>query len=259
MTAKEIYESLLDRAISRYEVTGDGLVAGDANKVVHKVGTCFKLTAALIDKAAAENVDMVIAHEPTFSHGDAPKEGNRIDARKADAIQKSGITVYHFHDHAHNTEPDYIHEGFIRSVGLNIERALPRDCFGIRLYELSEPVTPRQVALQIREKLKVDIIKIVGSDDHTVKTVCLGLGGIGYPQLSKLFDPGCDLFIAGEVGEVCDAEYIRDACYYGENKAIIVMGHYSSEYAGMRYLAEKLNESGIPAVFLEGGEVYHPI
>jgi hypothetical protein len=36
----------------------------------------------------------------------------------------------------------------------------------------------------------------------------------------------------------------------------MVLGHYSSEYAGMRLLADKLNGRGIDSLFLEGGEVY---
>ena len=55
------------------------------------------------------------------------------------------------------------------------------------------------------------------------------------------------------------AEYVRDACFFGENKSVLMLGHYSSEYAGMRYLAERLNETTVPTVFLEGGEVYHGI
>lgn len=92
-----------------------------------------------------------------------------------------------------------------------------------------------------------------------MKSVCLGLGSVGFEQINKLIDPGCDLFITGEVGEICIDEYIRDACFFGEKKAIIILGHYSSEYAGMRYLAEKINETIAPAVYLDSGEVYRRI
>jgi putative NIF3 family GTP cyclohydrolase 1 type 2 len=74
-----------------------------------------------------------------------------------------------------------------------------------------------------------------------------------------MFEPGADLFITGETGEVCAAEYIRDACFFGENKAVIILGHYSSEYAGMRLLAEELNETFGNTVFLDSKEVYHGI
>ena len=67
------------------------------------------------------------------------------------------------------------------------------------------------------------------------------------------------MFITGEVGEVCICEYIRDAEYYGENKSVMLLGHFGSEFAGMRYLAEKLNETLIPTQFFEFGEVYQKL
>ena len=58
-------------------------------------------------------------------------------------------------------------------------------------------------------------------------------------------------------GEVCAAENLRDACFFGIHKAMLIFGHYGSEYAGMRYLAEKLNKTLVNTVFLDGGEVFH--
>ena len=66
MKAKEIFSYLLDRSPTVWEQTCDGLVAGDPEKEVKKLGTCFKLTAELIERAWKEQIDMIISHEPTF-------------------------------------------------------------------------------------------------------------------------------------------------------------------------------------------------
>lgn len=259
MKAFEIYEHLLRGVISRLEPTCDGLVAGDPEKEINKIGVCFKLTAELVDKAVAAGVDMIITHEPTFATASTICEVSGIDALKAELINKSGMAVYRFHDHAHHREDDYIHAGFIRSLGLKTKHKYPIESLGVRRYELDEQLTTRELATRIRDILGVDPVRIVGRDDYPLKTVCLGLGGVGFAQINKLFDPGCDLFVTGEVGEVCIDEYVRDACYFGMNKSVLVLGHYSSEYAGMRFLAEELNETLLPAIFLEGGEVYHAV
>lgn len=259
MTAKELYESLLVGAISEWENTCDGLIAGDCEKEVTKAATCFKLTAELIDRAARDGIDMIITHEPTFAQGDKSAEFFGIDKLKHELLLKSGLTVYRFHDHAHHRENDYIHAGFIRDIGLKIKKKYPIESLGMRRYELDEELTTRELARRIRDRLGVEFVRIVGRDDYPLQTVCLGLGGVGFAQINKLFDPGCDLFITGEVGEVCVDEYVRDACWFGENKSVIVLGHYSSEYAGMRLLAEELSRRGIDTVFLEGLEVYHGI
>lgn len=259
MTAKELYESLLEGAISILDPTCDGLIIGDENTEVKKVGTCFKLTAELIDKAVEEGVNVIITHEPTFAGGDKSAEFFGIDKLRYDKLIASGITLYRYHDHAHHREDDIIHAGFISALGLNVVKKYPIESLGVRRYEFEEKLTPRALAKLVREKLKVDCIRIVGDCDIELKTVCLGLGGVGFAQINKLFDPGSDIFVTGEVGEVIVDEYVRDACYFGEKRAIMVLGHYSSEYAGMKLLAEKLNQKRLTAVFLEGGEVYRSV
>ena len=259
MKAKELYESLFEGVVSVMDPTCDGLIEGDENAEIKKVGTCFKLTAPLIDRAVEEGINVIITHEPTYAHGDWVEEFQGIDKIKHDKLVASGITLYRYHDHAHHREVDIIHAGFISSLGLNIVKKYPMEGLGVRRYEFEEKLTPRTLAKLIREKLNIDCIRIVGDCDIELKTVYLGLGGVGLPQIDKLFNPGGDIFITGESNEVCVEECVRDACYYGEKRAIMLLGHYSSEYAGMKLLAEKLNQKRLTAVFLEGGEVYRSV
>ena len=259
MKATELYESLFEGVVSVMDPTCDGLIEGDENAEIKKVGTCFKLTAPLIDKAVAEGINVIITHEPTFARGDRVDEFYGIDKIKHDKLVASGITLYRYHDHAHHREDDLIHAGFISALGLNVVKKYPIESLGVRRYEFEEKLTPRTLAKLVHERLNVDCIRIVGDCDIELKTVCLGLGGVGMAQIDKLFDPGSDIFVTGEVGEVCVDEYVRDACYFGEKRAIIVLGHYSSEYAGMKLLAEKLTGKGIDSAFLEGGEVYKSV
>lgn len=259
MKAKDIYTYLLDNSLEKCQHTCDGLIAGDPEKEVQKLGTCFKLTAELIKKASDEHFDMIITHEPTFAKCDNRNCAEPIDRKKWELLDKSGIVVYRFHDHAHNTEPDYIHQGFINALNLKIAHKYERESLGVCRYELENAITVRQIAKLAEEELGIDFVRVVGDADTPVKTMCLGLGAVGMNQINVLFDPGCDLFITGEVGEVCIAEYVRDACFFGEKKALIILGHCSSEYAGMRFLAQTLNSELIPTQYLHCGEVYSKV
>lgn len=259
MKAKELFQILLSESPEILSPTCDVLIAGDENKEVHKAGTCFKLTAALIQQAREQGIDMIITHEPTFSAGDLREQANPIDRKKWALLDESGITVYRYHDHAHHRNSDYIHAGFIQALDLKIRRKYPRESLGVCRYELDEKLTTRELAIRIRDRLGIEFVRIVGKDDYPLKTVCLGLGAVGQAQINTLFSPGCDLFVTGELGEVCTDEYVRDACFFGENKSVLVLGHYSSEYAGMRLLAEDMSRKYVPTEFLEGGEVYHGI
>lgn len=259
MKAKEIFEKLLSDSYEVLEHTCDGLIAGDENKEVKKIGVCFKLTASLICAARDQGVDMIITHEPTFSHGDRREDACPFDLKKWALLDESGITLYRFHDHAHHREKDYIHAGFIKALGLKIKRKYPPESLGVRRYELAEEITAAQLAERIKEILGIEFLRVVGKADFPLKTICLGLGGVGFNQINKLFDPGCDLFVTGETGEVCVAEYLRDACFFGESKALFILGHYGSEFSGMKLLAEDMNKTFGNTVFLDGKEVYYRI
>ena len=256
MKAKEIFQYLLDNSLEVWEHTCDGLIAGDPNKNVNKVGTCFKLTAELIEKACKENIDMIITHEPTFSCGDNREDAQRIDRKKWELLDKSELVVYRFHDHAHNSDPDYIHAGFIKALELDIAHKKPNESLGICRYDLQQPLSVAHIAKLIEKNLKAEFVRIVGDANIPVKTLCLGLGSVGFAQINMLIEKDCDLFITGEVGEVCTLEYVRDACYFGEKKAVILFGHFSAEYAGMQLLAEHLDNALIPSVYLNSTEVY---
>ena len=256
MTAQEIFGRLLADSIDIMNPTCDRLIAGDPDKEVKKIGVCFKLTVELIRQATEQGIDMIITHEPTFSQGDKRKNAVFTDLRKWELLEESGLTVYRYHDHAHHREEDYIHAGFIKTLGLKIRKKHPRESLGICRYVLEEPTTTRQLAAQIHQQLGIRLIRLVGEADHPVRTIGLGLGGVEAKQIGALFDPGCDLFITGETGEVCDAELVRDACFLGEDKALLLLGHYSSECWGMKLLAEDLNKTYGNAVFLEGREVF---
>lgn len=259
MKAKEIFNYLIKNAFYKQESTCDGIIAGNSEKDVKKVVVCFKLTAELIQKAVQGNYDMIIAHEPTFATGDYPNPTLSIDVKKWEMLTQSEIVVCRFHDYAHNYAFDYIHAGFLKGIGLHVEYKYERESLGVCRYILKEELTVREMAKLIEEKVGVEFVRVVGDSDAVVKTVALGLGGVGLEQVNILMDPGCDLFITGEVDEVCTCQYINDACYFGEKKAIFLLGHCSSEYLGMRLLAEELNKNLIEADYLHCGEVYRKV
>lgn len=258
MKAFEIHNHLLQGATKLWgEDTGDILIAGDPNKEVRKIATCFKLTMAMVDKAVAEGVDLVITHEPTFSRDDPCTEYKyTLDQQRLKKLQESGLTVYRYHDHAHDREPDYIHAGFWEAVGLKA-KPLPLESFAVRRYALETPLTVREFGLLIKNRLKLEAVKMAGPEDTLVKTVCLALGWLNLKMIRAFVDMDAELYITGETDEVFSQEYIRDACYFGKQKSIFLLGHYGAEYAGMRLLAEDLNKTIAPTVFLDGGEVFH--
>lgn len=257
MKAKEIFDILLNRANGKLSPTCDRLIAGDGEKEVGLVATCFKLTAEVLDKAIKSGVDMIITHEPTFLYGDDTENLNPVDEKKLKMLADSKIALYRFHDHAHYRTPDYIHEGFLRDVGLEIKEKLPPESLGVCRYLLKEKTTAKKLARLIKERLNLDTVRISGGD-LPVSSVTLGLGLVGGGQVEILSDPGSDVLITGEIGEVCALSHIKDMAFFGENKAVIILGHFGAEFAGMKLLADELCDL-VPTVYLDCGEVFRCI
>lgn len=257
MKACEIYHQLIHSSNKIWEAdTCDGLILGDPNKEVRKIGTCFQLTMALVDEALRRQIDMIITHEPTFSREDPCTKFEGLDEVRRQRLLESGLTIYRYHDHAHDRNPDYIHAGFLDAVGLRIRQEYPEESFAVRRYELEAPTTARDLALLVKEKLGLAGVRLVGNDNTPVKTITLALGWVNAKIVRAFLEQDSALFITGEVDEAFSDAYIRDASYLGCQKNILLLGHYGAEFAGMRLLAKDLNETVAPTVFLEGGEVY---
>lgn len=257
MKAYEIYNQLIRSSVKIWETdTCDGLIIGDPNKEVRKIGTCFQLTMSLVDEAVRQQIDMIITHEPTFSREDPCTKFEGLDEVRRQRLLESGLTVYRYHDHAHDREPDYIHAGFLDALGLKICRSFPPESFAVRRYELAQPITAKEFSLRVKEKLNLEGVRLVGDPNTPVKTICLALGWLSVRAARSFLETDSEIFVTGEMDEAFSDACIRDASYLGYKKNILLLGHYGAEYAGMRLLAKDLNETVAPTVFLESGEVY---
>lgn len=255
MTANDVFEMLLE-GVTRLEPTDDGMISGDGSRQVRRIVTCHKLTFETLDRALAAGADMIITHEPPFVDGNFPGSHIPVDVEKARRIAESAIPVCRFHDHAHADEFDYIHAAFIRATGLPVEGDCETVQLGVRRYRLSEPTSARALAEKCRDALGARHARIAGDADHEVRSVILALGGTGYHQIKLLANEGYDLIVTGELNEVLELEHVKDIrCLYGE-KAVLLLGHYTSEYLGMRLVAERLSERGIDAICIDSGEVW---
>ena len=255
MTANEVYEMLLE-GVTRLDPTSDGIISGDGEREVRRVVTCHKLTFELLDRAVDACADMIVTHEPPFVDGNYPCAHIPVDVEKARRIAESTIPVCRFHDHAHAAEFDYIHEAFIRATALPVASRQERIQLGVCRYALSEPITARTLAEKCRAALGATHPRAAGDADHETRSVVLALGGIGYHQIKLLANDGVDLIVTGELNEVLELEHVKDIRYlYGE-KAVLLLGHYTAEYLGMRLVAERLRERGLDAIALDSGEVW---
>lgn len=227
-----------------FKETVDTIKSGStANKVSGIVTTMFA-TVNVIRETIKLNANFIIAHEPTFyNHLDDVKwvENNTVVAQKQELLAKHNITVWRFHDYWHTYKPDGIFYGVIKKLGW--QNYLQPDK-GITI----PATTLKNIALQLKSKLGIAHVRVIGDLSKTCEKIILipgAAGGQTQVSITEKFAP--DLLIVGEVQEWETAEYIRDARLLGKNISLIILGHAESEEPGMEWLVDWLQPK-IPAI-----------
>jgi putative NIF3 family GTP cyclohydrolase 1 type 2 len=237
--------------------TVDRFVAGDSEIPVQGIATTMMATLDVIQRAASAGKNLVITHEPTFwLHQDTVMglEQNAVYRFKADFIRKNNIAVFRFHDHWHAHRPDGISNGMARELGWEkyADSADPR-AFAFPPAKLSA------FAAEIRSKLNIRTMRVVGDPDLSVKRVAVSWGaGSREGVIQLLSRPDVDAVIIGEGREWEVVEYAQDAISAGQKKALLILGHVVSEQAGMKYCAEWLKTfvTDVPVEFIAAAEPF---
>jgi putative NIF3 family GTP cyclohydrolase 1 type 2 len=263
MKVKDAVNAILDAcAIERISDTCDRLITGDWEAEVNGIATTFMATPDVIRGAAARGANLIITHEPTFfTHADGLGwlEGDEVYRRKQEMIDALGMNIWRFHDHIHSMNPDLIFSGVKRDLGWETFGD-PESSF---LYTIP-PTTVSALAELLKERLGVEVVRVVGDKAINVEKVglfigggSLGLGSDTMPmEVMRAHD--LDVIVAGEILEWTLCAYVRDAAQLGLNKALIVAGHNRTEEAGMKHLPEWLSTvlPGLPVCFVEAGDPY---
>ena len=213
----------------------------------------------VLHKAVATGKNLIITHEPTFyDHLDkAPSLERAHDAvltEKQAFIKQHNLVVWRFHDHWHMRRPDGITTGVVRWLGW--EKALVPDS-GNRL--VLPPATVGAIASQVKRKLKANAVRIVGNPQMKVTKAALLLGAAPSPmQMAALERDDVELEIIGETREWETVEYVRDAAAQGKHKALIIIGHVSSEQPGMDECARwmKTFVTEVPVEFIPAADPF---
>ena len=237
------------------EKTVDTLKTGSMETPLTGIATTFMATHAVLEKAAAQKLNLIITHEPTFyNHLDETKalEGHAVYAAKRALIDKHGLAVFRFHDHWHMMRPDGIRVGMNETLGWS---GYVKD----NLYAFPQAMTLDALASDLKKKLKGRSIRIIGDPGLKVSRVAMMPGAGGSDgQMRLLARPDVDALVVGETREWETVEYARDAMAQGAKKGLVILGHALSEEGGMEYCAKWLKTfvKEVPVTFLTAGEPF---
>lgn len=260
MKAWELMEELfaLSDADRDFHDTCDTCKAGDPDKEIRKLAVAMFPTVEVIQQAAAWGADMLLVHEPTYYNHHDHHSCEAVEMKKRALLESTGMTLYRYHDHPHGMKRDMIAEGEYEALGLEGEYCWGTDVFDLIHLTLANPMTPRELAKHMEEKLGICHIRICGAADTPCSRISSLFGAPGGLILDTLKKEETEILLCGETTEWSAAEYARDAAALGYKKALLIMGHIGSEREGSVYL-EKLIASKHPELetrYFECGEVY---
>lgn len=230
----------------------DRIFIGNEDKDVEKVATCMVITPDVLRAVVKWGADIIVTHEPTFHRDNEEIWDFPPYAFKLELLEKYDIPVCRWHDSPHYGKTDYVSASFIKKMNW-------KGTFdGKFTFVFDTPVTPLEVAEDIREKMNIRQPRIAGRRDGEVKKISIQLGQRGPKPYLAMLENDVNLIIGGEVCEWESVEPIRDMAQVGMQKTAIVLGHAASERYVMQDLADYINHSidGVLAKYFECGDIY---
>jgi putative NIF3 family GTP cyclohydrolase 1 type 2 len=234
--------------------TVDVIKEGDPKTEVTGIITCMFATMDVLRQAVEKNCNLIVVHEPLYyNHLDETKQfvNDPVFLEKRKYITDNKLVIWRFHDYIHSMKPDGIMSGMVAKLGW--QKYIVNG-------NISQFVLPETTLYDLLKYLKgifpENSFYVVGKPDFKVKNVRLAPGAPGSMYHIRLLeDKNVDVVLAGESPQWETYEYMRDAVDQGKKKAIIFLGHITSEQSGMHYCATWLKGfiTDIPVFYVESG------
>ncbi|MBW2409803.1 MAG: Nif3-like dinuclear metal center hexameric protein [Deltaproteobacteria bacterium] len=223
-----------------------GLQVGDRRWTVRRIGVALDAGLEVIDSACEFKVDMLITHHPLIF---SPLRTIDCHTPVGAIIQKAiehRIAIYAAHTNFDKSE-EGLNDILARRIGLlectALESSVPPDGSqteakpqGIgRIGNLPEAVQLKDFAVDIKKRLNLDSIKIVGRPNLQITraAVCTGSGS---SLVDVFLKSGAQVYISGDL-RFHDARDVEAA-----NLGMIDIGHFPSEYLMVDDLVERLKQ-----------------
>lgn len=215
-----------------------GLLVGYPDATVRRGMTCLTVTPAVVEEAAQERVDLIVAHHPLPFRPLKRLTPDTLPGRLLLQLIAAGTAVYSPHT-AFDSAAAGINQRLAEALGLTeIQPLVPLPDDPARLGSgrwgrLPAPLSLHALAERLKGALKIPALQAVGPRERMITTVAVGCGSAGV-FLGAAIEAGCELLVVGETGfHTCVEAAASDI-------ALLLPGHYASERFAVEQLAEVL-------------------
>lgn len=207
-----------------------GILVGDRNRNIHKIGFTLDLTAETLKEAVNEGVQLVVTHHPVIFHA----QKKFLCGNVAYEAAKCGVDVISVHtcfDSADGGVNDVLCEILELREVESVESA--ESVKPIVRIGKTDTVSPKELAAFVSKKLDTTVRLIDGGKEIGKVAVC---GGAGMCFFGEAVAAGADAFVTGEIkhNEMLEAKNL--------GVTVIAAGHFETENPSMRGLKEKVQK-----------------
>lgn len=248
MIAKELEEYLLKRRREFAKKFGqevnelgreEGIRFGDGSVGVKGILVTWMLTTDAIKEAAKQGCNLILCHEIPFFGEKWDRETPatpswKVNEERKRLLSENGMTVFQCHA---TLDEILITDTFAEVLGLP---KAARQEWRLRSVHEIAPIPLKKLARQVKKKMGLKIIRVVGDLNKKVSRVGLAYGGISlsvnlgfWEEMLKL-NP--DVVIGGETDEYAIRYAIEN------NLCVIETTHPISENPGLEKFCDELRE-----------------
>ena len=207
-----------------------GILVGDKNRNVHKIGFTLDLTAETLSEAVKEGVQLVVTHHPVIFRA----QKSFLSGNLAFEAAKNGIDVISAHT-CLDCADGGVNDVLCALLELrDIEKVESEESVKpMARIGKTEPVSPKDLAAFVSKKLGTTVRLVDGGRNIETVAVC---GGAGMCFLDDVIIQGADAFITGEIkhNEMLEAKE--------KGVTVVAAGHFETEYPAMDALKNKVQE-----------------
>jgi len=227
-----------------------GLLIGHPDRPANRILVALELTDAVVDEAIQQKAQLVILHHPPIFGSLKALRFDRAGPRRMERLIQAEIGVYAAHTNYDQSQGG-TNDVLAAAAGLLQHEVLftTGDLRGHgRIGKLVQTLRLDQLCAQLKGRLTIDSLRLVGDPSRLITTVAVAAGS-GKSFIATAAERGADVLVTGDVGHH-DAQDAADA-----GVAVIDVGHYNSEVIAMGPLAEylrgRLTSKGLLAEVME--------
>jgi putative NIF3 family GTP cyclohydrolase 1 type 2 len=259
----------------------DGILLGSSETKVTGIVTTFTPTLEVLRRAVSSGKNIIICREaPLYSRGERaplfwrngaepPKElidNDAVCRAKREFMSQNHLVIIRFFDNWDARKSDGQLRGLARALGWetfhvpvpnSIDEYEPRNVY----FQLQETSLNR-LAHNLKERLKIQGVRVIGSPTSPVRKVALTHGLLLVADAERILrESSVDLVIAGDAVEWEVIPYFQDLVTAGKAKGLILIGQQASEEPGSGEVAAWLKSfvNEVPIEWIPAGEPFWTI